>query len=122
MAEEIKPDITNAGDPDASKHTEAPARPPAVSESVSSSADTEKSSKVEDAKARVVAAKEALTEKAATSQPAGAPPAPGAPKAPVKKKEEGPKPVDASGHSQVKKLKAKLNGGEIGRASCRERV
>ncbi|MCU1267970.1 MAG: NADH-quinone oxidoreductase subunit [Acidobacteria bacterium] len=71
-------------------------------------ADTEKSSKVEDAKARVVAAKEALSEKAAaTSPPAGAP---AAPKPPVKKKEEGPKPVDASGHALVKKMKAEFDG------------
>ena len=110
MAEEIKPDITNAGEPDTSTQAETPARPPAVSAGASSSADAEKSSTVEDAKARVVAAKEALTEKAATAQAAGAP---AAPRAPVKKKEEGPKPVDASGHSQVKKLKAKLNGGVL---------
>lgn len=113
MAEEIKPDITNAGEPDPSKQAEAPAGSPAVSEGASSSADAEKSSKVEDAKARVVAAKEALSEQATTSLLGGAPAAPGAPRAPVKKKEEGPKPVDASGHSQVKKLKAKLNGGVV---------
>ena len=73
-------------------------------------ADTEKNSKVEDAKARVVAAKEALTEKAAAPQAAGAP---AAPKAPVKKKEEGPKPIDASAHPQVKKLKARFNGAVV---------
>src|ERR1700752_469722 len=69
-------------------------------------ADAEKASMVEQAKARVAAVKESL------EQPAGA----GAPKPPVKKKEEGPKPTDASGHLLVKKLKAKF-GAAIGDAS-----
>src|SRR5216683_2747728 len=64
------------------------------------SADAEKDAQVEAAKARVAAAKE-------TAQKAGAA-APGAPKPPVKKKEEGPKPVDASNHPLVKNLKAKF--------------
>jgi NADH-quinone oxidoreductase subunit C len=69
-------------------------------------ADAEKASMVEQAKARVAAVKESLT------QPAeGA-----APKPPVKKKDEGPKPTDASGHPLVKKLKAKF-GEAIGDAS-----
>ena len=62
---------------------------------------------VEQAKARVAAVKESLAE-----QPAAA----GAPKPPVKKKEEGPKPTDASDHPLVKKLKAKF-GEAIGEAS-----
>src|SRR5262249_42305914 len=61
--------------------------------SPASSADDEKDAQVEAAKARVEAAKAAAL---------------GAPKAPVKKKEEGPKPVDASDHPLVRKLKAKL--------------
>jgi NADH-quinone oxidoreductase subunit C len=64
------------------------------------SADAEKDATVEAAKARVAAAKEA-------AQKAGAA-APGAPKPPVKKKEEGPKPTDASNHPLVKKLKEKF--------------
>ena len=60
------------------------------------SADAEKDAQVEAAKARVAAAKEAA-QKAAT-------PASGAPKPPVKKKEEGPKPVDAANHPLVKRL------------------
>jgi NADH-quinone oxidoreductase subunit C len=68
-------------------------------------ADAEKASMVEQAKARVAAVKESLVE-----------PAPGTPKPPVKKKEEGPKPTDASGHPLVKKLKAKF-GDAIGDAS-----
>src|SRR5919112_1424848 len=63
-------------------------------------ADAEKASMVEQAKARVAAVKESL----ATDQAA----APGAPKPPVKKKDEGPKPADASEHPLVKKLKAKF--------------
>ena len=67
-------------------------------------ADAEKASMVEQAKARVAAVKESL------EQPAGAP------KPPVKKKEEGPKPTDASEHPLVKKLKAKFSDA-IGDAS-----
>lgn len=68
-------------------------------------ADAEKASMVEQAKSRVAAVKESLTDAA-----------PGAPKPPVKKKEEGPKPTDAAEHSLVKKLKAKF-GDAIGEAS-----
>jgi len=67
-------------------------------------ADAEKASMVEQAKARVAAVKESLE------------PAAGAPKPPVKKKDEGPKPTDASGHPLVKKLKAQF-GEAIGDAS-----
>jgi NADH-quinone oxidoreductase subunit C len=69
-------------------------------------ADAEKASMVEQAKSRVAAVKESLTDQAAA----------GAPKPPVKKKEEGPKPTDASGHPLVKKLKAQF-GEAIGDAS-----
>src|SRR5437868_147090 len=62
------------------------------------SADAEKDAQVEAAKAKVAAAKEAASQKAAAA-------APGAPKPPVKKKDEGPKPVDAANHPLVKKLK-----------------
>src|SRR6185436_19232981 len=67
-------------------------------------ADAEKASMVEQAKSRVAAVKESL------EQPASAP------KPPVKKKDEGPKPTDASEHPLVKKLKAKF-GDAIGDAS-----
>ena len=67
------------------------------------SADAEKDAQVEAAKARVAAVKE-------TAQQAAAP---GAPKAPVKKKEEGPKPVDASGHALVRKLRDQFDGAVI---------
>jgi NADH-quinone oxidoreductase subunit C len=67
------------------------------------SADAEKDAQVEAAKARVAAAKE-------TAQKAAAP---GAPKAPAKKKDEGPKPADASGHLLVKKLRERFAGAVI---------
>jgi len=97
MAQEGKP-------PDSGSPTDAPteSRPPderATSPS-SLSADAEKDAQVEAAKARVVAAKDA-------AQKAGAA-APGAPKPPVKKKEEGPKPVDAANHPLVRQLKEKF--------------
>ena len=40
-------------------------------------------------------------------------PAAGAPKPPVKKKEEGPKPADASAHPLVRKLREGLNGAVV---------
>lgn len=69
------------------------------------SADAEKDAQVEAAKARVAAAKIEAQKTAA--------PAPGAPKPPVKKKEEGPKPVNASGHPLVAKLRDKVDGAVI---------
>jgi len=94
MAKEGKPSEPGS-------ETDAPADAPQTdaraTSSSSLSADAEKDAQVEAAKARVAAAKEA-------AQKAGAA-APGAPKPPVKKKEEGPKPVDASNHPLVKKLK-----------------
>ncbi|HKO96691.1 MAG TPA: NADH-quinone oxidoreductase subunit C [Pyrinomonadaceae bacterium] len=75
-------------------------------------ADEEKAAMIEQAKSRVAAVKESLAEKA--SSPAIAtPPAAGAPKAPVKKKEEGPKPTDASAHKLVKQLNTKFAGAVL---------
>src|SRR3989442_10127058 len=92
--------------PEPGLQTDAPANaaPPdeARADSPSPSADAEKDAQVEAAKARVAAAKEAA-QKAA----------PAAPKPPVKKKEEGPKPVDASNHPLVKRLKAKFGDAVI---------
>jgi NADH-quinone oxidoreductase subunit C len=70
-------------------------------------ADAEKAAMVEQAKSRVAAVKESL----AGEQAAAA----GTPKPPVKKKDEGPKPTDASGHAVVKELKKKF-GEAIGEA------
>src|SRR5437016_10468766 len=97
MAQEGKP-------PDSGSPTDAPTESRSPDERATSpsslSADAEKDAQVEAAKARVVAAKDA-------AQKAGAA-APGAPKPPVKKKEEGPKPIDAANHPLVKKLKEKF--------------
>ncbi|HYV23916.1 MAG TPA: NADH-quinone oxidoreductase subunit C [Pyrinomonadaceae bacterium] len=85
--------------PESGTQTDAPANealPDQAGANQPLSADAEKDAQVEAAKARVAAAKEAAQK--------AAPPAAGAPKAPVKKKEEGPKPVDASNHPLVKRL------------------
>ena len=109
MAEETKqPDITEPVDGVASEAADSSKSQANPLAAIPSKADADKNAKVEEAKARLTAAKEAIAEKAATS-----PPGTGAPKAPVKKKEEGPKPVDASEHSLVKKLR-KLNGAVLG--------
>ena len=71
-------------------------------------ADAEKAAIVEQAKTRVAAVKDSLT--------TPAPAASGTPKPPVKKKDEGPKPTDASGHPLVKKLKDKF-GDAVGEAT-----
>ena len=100
MSEETKqPEIADGDDPGLSKPASGDLPP--AKQGGSSEADAEKNAVVEDAKARVAAAKEAATA------------APAAPKAPIKKKEEGPKPIDASGHTLVQKLKGKLNGGVL---------
>ncbi len=101
MAEESKPPETGS-QPETDSDQRAQDETRAAANSSSSTADSEKDAKVEEAKARVAAAKEEAQKAAAG--------APGPPKAPVKKKEEGPKPVDASGHPLVKKLRAKFNG------------
>src|SRR5712692_3708641 len=98
MAEEVKPTPPDAG----SNQANAPDEARDANSSSLPSADSEKDAILEEAKARVLAAKEA-------AQKAGA----GAPKAPVKKKEEGPKPIDASNHPLVKKLKAKFDEAVI---------
>ena len=105
MAQEGKP-------PESGPETDAPAEAAAPDDAratkpSSLSADAEKDAQVEAAKARVTAAKEAA-QKAA--------PAAGAPKPPVKKKEEGPKPVDASNHPLVRRLRDKF-ADAIGEAS-----
>lgn len=77
------------------------------------SSDSEKAAKIADAKARAAAAKEAAANKPPPAQPGGVSPVPGAPKAPVKRKEEGPKPADASGHPLVTRLRERFNGAII---------
>ena len=102
MAEEDKPTSTDAG-PNQDSATDQ-ARD--ANSSSPPSADSEKDAILEEAKARVVAAAKEAAQKAAPAEP-------GAPKAPVKKKEEGPKPTDASAHPLVKKLRATFDGAVI---------
>ncbi len=104
MAEDTKqPGPEEPKTPDASAPDTSGADP---SSSQASSADAEKAAIVEQAKSRVAAAKEGLSGDATA----------GTPKPPVKKKDEGPKPTDASSHPLVKKLKDKF-GASIGEAS-----
>lgn len=86
------------------------ASPPAGDPAASpSQADAEKAAKIAEAKAKIAASKQAAGDKPKPAQPgAAAASAAGPPKAPVKKKEEGPKPVDASGHPLVKRLRERL--------------
>jgi len=95
MAQEGKP--PEAGSPIDAPADAAPQDDARATAPPSLSADAEKDAQVEAAKARVAAAKEAAQKTA-----------PGAPKPPVKKKEEGPKPVDAANHPLVQKLRAKV--------------
>ena len=89
-----------------------------------SQADLERAAKIAEAKARAAALKEAAAAKSPAGKPevekrpaapgAAKPAAPaaagaaGAPKPPVKKKDEGPKPEDASGHPLVKQLRERF--------------
>jgi NADH-quinone oxidoreductase subunit C len=102
-------DTTSTPTPDASASGSQPpgGASPAVGDVASSpsQSDLEKAAKIAEAKARATAAKQAAGDKATapTAQPAAT--APGAPKAPVKKKDEGPKPTDASSHPLAQKIR-----------------
>ncbi|HSE32758.1 MAG TPA: NADH-quinone oxidoreductase subunit C [Pyrinomonadaceae bacterium] len=101
MAEDTKqpgsPEPTQPENPDSEKTvTPTPSAIPPAGELAS--ADAEKAAMVEQAKSRVAAVKENLS----------ASPEAATPKPPVKKKDEGPKPTDASGHPLVKKLRIKF--------------
>ena len=103
MAEEGK--TSESGSPIDTPADSAPADDARATAPASLSADAEKDAQIEAAKARVAAAKDAaIKAQTATS---------GAPKPPVKKKEEGPKPVDASSHPLVKKLRASVGDAVI---------
>ena len=73
--------------------------------------DAEKAAKIAEARAKAAAAKQAAGDKTAALPDAAA--AAGAPKAPVKKKEEGPKPTDAAAHALVKKISEHLDGAVL---------
>ncbi|HKB68813.1 MAG TPA: NADH-quinone oxidoreductase subunit C [Pyrinomonadaceae bacterium] len=105
-ADKPTPDPPGVVVPPGETGTPPPAAIPDAGEAAG--ADAEKAAMVEQAKSRVAAVKESLSEKTPTT--AATPAAPGAPRAPVKKKDEGPKPSDASGNKLVQKLKAKFDG------------
>src|SRR5256714_1323580 len=91
-----------------------------------SQADLERAAKIAGAKARAAALKEAAAAKAPATTPgeakapatpgtaktttpaAGAAAGAGAPKAPVKKKDEGPKPTDATDHPLLKRRRERV--------------
>ena len=104
MEEEKSEARPDSGDqPEESKQSDQSGTPPpaAIPDAGElAGADAEKTAMVEQAKSRVAAVKDSLAEKI-TAETA----APGAPKAPVKKKDEGPKPIDAGNHPLVVNLK-----------------
>jgi len=108
MSEDTKqPEKTEATESGA-KETKASGTPPPSSippAGVLAGADEEKAAMVEQAKGRVAAIKESLD--------SSTPVSPAAPKPPVKKKEEGPKPKDASANPLAQKLKAMFDGAVL---------
>src|SRR6185295_15766536 len=99
MAEDTKqPGSETPTTPDASPSDSSGTPPPSSIPDAAqlAGADAEKKAMVDQAKSRVAAVKEGLT------------PPEGTPKPPVKKKDDGPKPSDASSHPIVKKLRSKF--------------
>jgi NADH-quinone oxidoreductase subunit C len=84
--------------------TPTAAKPP-VAATTPATSDEEKAARIAEARAKAAALKPAA---GATATPATG--AAGAPKAPVKKKEEGAKPTDASQHPLVRRLTESLDG------------
>ena len=112
MSEDTKqPDTNEHGKPDESTKDSSGTTPASAIPAAGTlaGADAEKAAMVEQAKTRVAAVKESLESKPSD------PTAPGAPKPPVKKKEEGPKPTDASAHPLVARLRSAF-AGAIGEA------
>lgn len=111
MAEDKRgPEATRPEQPEESNQTDKTGTPPPSSippAGTLAGADEEKAAMVEQAKSRVAAVKESLGEKQAAQPPTGQP---SAPKPPVKKKEEGPKPVDASNHPLAAEVRNRIPG------------
>jgi NADH-quinone oxidoreductase subunit C len=87
----------------------SPPRESTKAQALPPGSDAEKAAMIEAARARAAAAKES-SEKPVS--PVAGKPA-GAPKAPVKKKEEGPKPTDASNHALVKRVRGRFDGAVV---------
>jgi NADH-quinone oxidoreductase subunit C len=87
--------------------------PPAAATTAPATSDEEKAARIAAARAKAAAFKGGAGAAGATAPPPQTPAigaTAGAPKAPVKKKEEGAKPTDASQHPLVKRLREKLDG------------
>lgn len=83
---------------------------PAGGATPSATSDEEKAARIAEARAKAAALKPAAGASGATPAIGGAA---GAPKAPVKKKEEGAKPTDASLHPLVKRLSESIDGAVL---------
>ncbi|MDQ1589557.1 MAG: NADH-quinone oxidoreductase subunit [Pyrinomonadaceae bacterium] len=86
---------------------------PAGAATTGGTSDEEKAARIAEARAKAAAFKGTAGDSGVTEEkpkPPAAAVAPGAPKAPVKKKEEGAKPADASNHPLVKRLRENLDG------------
>jgi NADH-quinone oxidoreductase subunit C len=108
-ASSTEPTSTSSSEVSASGSQPPGGASPAVGDPTkgASQSDLEKAAKIAEAKARAAATKQAAGDKPAptTAAPGTTAPAVGAPKAPVKKKDEGAKPTDASNHPLVKKIR-----------------
>jgi NADH-quinone oxidoreductase subunit C len=95
------------GGAQASDETPTATKPPVAATPATS--DEEKAARIAEARAKAAALKPSAGASGATPATGAA----GAPKAPVKKKEEGAKPTDASDHPLVKRLKESLDGAVL---------
>ncbi|HLL70590.1 MAG TPA: NADH-quinone oxidoreductase subunit C [Pyrinomonadaceae bacterium] len=108
---------------DAKVGGETSATTPAGAATSNATSDEEKAARIAEARAKAAAFKQTAGEKSGattatpattpTTTPAAAAASAGAPKAPVKKKEEGAKPADASNHPLVKRLQKNLDGAVL---------
>ncbi|MDQ1558663.1 MAG: NADH-quinone oxidoreductase subunit [Pyrinomonadaceae bacterium] len=91
---------------------EASSKRPVGATATGGTSDEEKAARIAEARAKAAAFKGTAGDSGAMEEKPKPPAAvaPGAPKAPVKKKEEGAKPSDASNHPLVKRLREHLDG------------
>ena len=91
--------------------------PDSATTTTPATSDDEKAARIAEARAKAAALKQAAGDTGATAPAstatAATPAAAGAPKAPVKKKDEGPKPTDAMHHALVKRISENLDGAVI---------
>jgi NADH-quinone oxidoreductase subunit C len=100
---------------DAKTAGETPGASTVAAGTTPATSDEEKAARIAAARAKAAAFKAGAGENTGTATTPPTPPvagaaAAGAPKAPVKKKEEGAKPADASNHPLVRRLRDKLDG------------